>query len=197
MTSTAIQRARLTASEIGAIQDVRLDGPDAERLAGDLLRALETVSRDLDAARKAEKAPHLAAGREVDQRYSAASEPIDRVAAILRRRLSEAATLREQARRLAVETAAAAARAGDAAGANEAIVLANDPVFAPVVAEGLAERVTWEIESVDVRALPPEYLLANASALLAHARALPAGVDPQIPGAVFRRVVTHVVRRLP
>lgn len=192
----ALERVRAASVAISEVIDVSFPETEAaERAAGALLREVETLRRAAEAERKAEKAPHLAAGRAVDAAFADVLDPLERVSGILRRRLSEVATRREDARRFAVQAVSALALSGDAAGANEALALANDPVFAPVVAaEGVAEKIDWEIESVDVSTCPREYLVADVAKLRAYARALPAGLEPKILGVKFRRVVSHVVR---
>lgn len=195
--STAVlERAAAISAAISDVVDVTFPAsPEAEVQASALLRELETMRRQAETERKIEKAPHLDAGRAVDAAFARVLEPLERVAGIIRQRLSEAATRREEAKRLAVQAASVAALAGDAATANAAIALANDPVFAPVAAEGVAEKVTWEIvDRVDVETCPREYLQPDVPKILAYARALPAGVEPKIPGVTFRRVVSHVVR---
>lgn len=190
-----LERAASISAAISDVVDVTFPAsPEAEVQASALLREIETMRRQAETERKIEKAPHLDAGRAVDAAFARVLEPLERVAGIIRQRLSEAATRREEAKRLAVQAASVAALAGDAATANAAIALANDPVFAPVAAEGVAEKIDWEIESVDVSTCPREYLVADVAKLRAYARARPAGVDPQIPGVTFRRVVSHVVR---
>lgn len=193
----ALERVRAASVAISEVIDVSFPETEAaERAAGALLREVETLRRAAEAERKAEKAPHLAAGRAVDAAFADVLDPLERVSGILRRRLSEVATRREDARRFAVQAVSALALSGDAAGANEALALANDPVFAPVVASGsgVSEKISWEIESCDVEAMPREYLAPDMAKIRLVASSAPAGVDPKIPGVVFRRVVTHVVR---
>lgn len=191
-----LEHARAVCAALVDVVDLRFDGPGSEVQAGEILRVIETASRDLEAARKLEKAPHLEAGREVDRRFSEAGDPLSRVAGVIRSRLAEAARAREEARRLAVETASRAALAGDLATANEAILIAGDPVFAPVVAEGISEVYAWEPSGFDVEAMPRAYLAPDVAKIRAAIKALPAGVEPQIPGVRFERRVSHVVRSI-
>jgi hypothetical protein len=189
-----LDHAREVAAALVDVVDLRFDGAQAEIQAGEILRVIETASRDLERERKAEKAPHLEAGREIDRRFAEAGDPLARVAGVIRARLAEAARAREEARRLAVATASRAALAGDLATANEAIVLAADPVFAPVVAEGLSEVYAWEAVAFDVATMPPEYLVPDMTKIRAVLRATPAGVVPKISGVTIERKITHVVR---
>lgn len=193
---SVLERVAALSTAIADVVDVTFPASaEAEIAASALLRELETMRRQAENERKVEKAPHLEAGRVVDATFARALEPLDRVAALIRQRLSEAATRREEAKRLAVQAASVAALAGDATTANAAIALANDPVFAPVHAEGVAEKIEWQIvDGVDVATCPREYLAPNLAKILAYARTLPAGVEPKIPGVTFRRVVSHVVR---
>ncbi len=191
-----LDHARAVGAALRDVQDLRFEGPDAEIQAGEILRVIETASRDLERERKAEKAPHLEAGREIDRRFAEVGDPLSRVAGVIRSRLAEAARAREEARRLAVETASRAALAGDLETANEAIVLGADPVFAPVVAEGIAESYSWEAVAFDVATMPREYLVPDVAKIRATLRATPAGVVPAIPGVTIERKITHVVRSI-
>ena len=194
----ALASARGLSETLADVQSVRLVSPEAETKASGLLRLIETASRDLERERKAEKEPHLRAGQDVDAAFRAVSGPLERVAASLRAELARCERARDDARRKALAEASAAARAGDAEKANEAILLANDPVFQPVALEGVAASYSWEIESIDPEKLSREFLMPDVKAIEAYAKAAAArGSDPVLEGVTFTRKVSHVVRRLP
>lgn len=189
--------ARGLSETLAEVQSVRLVSPEAETKASGLLRLIETASRDLERERKAEKEPHLRAGQDVDAAFRAVSGPLERVAAALRSELARCERARDDARRKALADASAHARAGEAEKANEAILLANDPVFAPVALEGVVASYSWEIENIDPAKLSREFLMPDVKAIEAYAKAAAArGSDPVLEGVSFVRKVSHVVRRL-
>lgn len=189
----ALDLARSISATLGDVTDLAFDAA-GESTAGEILRLIETASRSLETARKLEKGPHLEAGREIDRRFAIVGDPLEKIAKIIRARLSDAARTREEARRLAVQTASRAALAGDVATANEAIVLGADPVFAPVVAEGLTEVYSWDAVAFDVATMPRAYLVPDVAKIRAELRATPAGIIPKIDGVAIERKISHVVR---
>lgn len=199
--STAlIERVRQRATEIGHVVGLApLDSPERERAAADLLRAIQTLVAEAEAARKAEKAPALAMTRAVDAAFRAPVAELERVAGLIRDRLAQAAIARERAQAAALARVAPAVQAGDLAGANAALALAGDPVFQPVAGAvaGVSERFSWEPESFDVRAMPLEFLTVDMGKVKAEiADAVRLGREPSIPGVTFRRTATIVARRL-
>jgi len=183
-----------TAKAIGAIVEVHpLTNPDDEAKAAQLLRAIKTIAAEGEDARKAAKAPFLQGGQAIDEQFRPARQALDRVEKLIKRRLSEAAEARAVARAAAIAEAQAAAAVGDHAAANAAIETISDPVFAPV---GISERWTYEVESYDARAVPPEYLILNADRVRAEIRlANQEGRPPAVPGIVFRNVAGIAARR--
>lgn len=195
-------KAEATARQIGAIVGVApLDTPEREEHAGQLLRAIGTLVSEVETERKTLKAPHLAKGRAVDDAFRAPCAELERVASLIRQRLAQAATARERARAAAMAQVAAAVAAGDAVQANASLVLANDPVFAPVHAgggSGVSERMTWEAVAFDVRAMPIEFLTVDTGKIKAEiAEANRLGREPRVPGVTFQRTATIVARRFP
>jgi hypothetical protein len=193
-----LAKVRATAAQIGAIIGVApFDSPEREATAGQLLRAIVTLDDEADAERKRLKAPHLKAGRDVDEEFRQPQADLHRVRDLISARLREAAVARETARRLAVAQVAPAVAAGDAVAANAALVLANDPVFAPVTGPGISERFTWEAVSFDPRKMPVEYLTVDMVKVKAEIKdADRLGRDPAIPGVEFRRAAGLRVGRL-
>lgn len=187
-----IQRANELAAQVSQVVAVLpLETPQAEAQAAEVLRGLATLIKDLEADRTAQKAPYLKAGQDVDAFYRPARTALQDVDRMIRNRLAEASLARENARRLAVESAAAAARAGDAVAANAALVAQP----AEVQLDGISDRFTWAATSYNVRAMPLEYLCVDETKVKAEIdSALRAGRDPAITGVTFERRATVVVR---
>lgn len=190
-----LERVRAHAERIAQIIDVTtLETPEQERTAGDLLRLIKTIEADAEAERKTAKAPHLAASRAVDDAFRAPLAELARVEGLLRARLSEAIERREAERRAAQAALVAAAKAGDAEGANRAALAV---ATAPAAPEGISERWTYEVASVDLGRVPPGYLMLDLPAVRAFVSAeVKAGREPAIPGLEFRRVAAVRVAKL-
>lgn len=192
-----LDRLRTTAAQVGAIVGVApFDSPEREATAAQLLRAIQTLDREADDERTRAKAPHLSAGRAVDDAFKGPRGELERVAGLIRRRLAEAAQARERERAAAMARVAEAVKVGDATEANAALVHAADPVFAPVAGPGISERFTWEPTSFDVAAMSREYLavdMGKVRAEIADANRL--GRAPAIAGVTFERKATIVARR--
>jgi hypothetical protein len=115
---------------------------------------------------------------------------------MIKRRLSEAAQKREAARQLAIENAREAAAAGDHEAVN-AELEAIDIAGLDRTPEGISTRWTYEVESVDLAALPLEYRAVNMEKVRAEiATANREGRPPAVGGIVFRKVAGIAARRL-
>lgn len=196
--STAlIARMRETAAAVGAIVEVRTFATAAEETqAAELLRAIKTLALEGEEARKALKAPHLNAGREVDDAFAGPRKALERVEAMIKRRLSEAAEAREAARRAALVTAQAAVARADHETASAALESIDMSMMdAPA---GITTRWTYEVESVDLRAVPLEFVQLNMDRVRAEiATANREGRPPAVPGLTFRKSAGIAARRLP
>lgn len=193
MTDT-IARIRTNAAAMLRVVEVHaLDTPEREAAASEMLRVIKTLHAEGDEARKAEKAPHLAAGREVDERYKPALRELERVEKMIKSRLAEVAKAREATRLAALETARLAAQAGDAEAANDALADLGMDFDRPA---GVSERWSWEVSGVDLRAVPVEYLMLDTARVRAEiAVATREGREPKIEGVTFERKATIVARR--
>jgi hypothetical protein len=183
-----------TADAIGAIVEVHpLQTPEDEAKASQLLRAIKTLHAEGEAARKALKAPHLKAGKDVDETFRAPRKALERVERLIKRRLAEAAEAREEKRLAAMAAVREAVKTGDHEGANAALATV-DPVFQP---EGISERWTYEVESVNLREVPETYLALRQDLVRAEVKAAnKEGREPKIPGVVFKRTASIVARKL-
>lgn len=192
-----LERVRATAAQIGAIVGVEpFATPEREATAAQLLRAISTLDQEADRERTSAKAPHLAAGRAVDDAFKGPRGELERVAGMIRARLAEAATARERERVAALAKVTAAVKVGDHTAANAALVEAADPVFAPVQGPGISERFSWEPTGFTIADMPREFLTVDMGKIRAEiAEANRLGRPPAIPGVTFERRATIVARR--
>ena len=192
-----LDRVRATAAQIGAIVGIEpFATPEREATAAQLLRAIATLRGEAETERERAKAPHLRAGREVDDAFKGPRGELDRVAGLIKGRLAEAATARERERAAALVAVHDAVRAGDHVEANAALALASDPVFAPVAGPGISERFSWEATAFEIGAMPREYLTVDMGKVRAEiAEANRLGRPPAVPGITFERKATIVARR--
>ncbi len=197
-TVAVIERVRANAAAVSQVVDVLpLESDEDRAKAGELLRAIATISAEGEAARKKEKAPHLAAGREVDAQFAQPMAELGRVEGLLRRRIEEAALRRASEIQEAQRALQAAVKAADPVAANTAALAVATSQDAPTLA-GIGERWTWEIAGVRLEDVPREFLcldLAKVRAVIGDANR--SGSEPSIPGIVFERKVSTIVRRLP
>jgi hypothetical protein len=150
--------------------------------ASRVLRALHAVKKDGDAARKAEKAPHLKAGRDVDARYQPAIKELDRVIKLIKAAIADRALALEEARTRALVAPPAEANA----------LLATLP---QTELSGVSERWSWEVESAVLSEVPDRFLQLDAKEVAAEIKqATKEARQPRIPGIRFRRKVTVVAR---
>lgn len=193
-TSVQIKQALDLASKVASIIEVHpLRTPEDEAQAGQLARVVATTIAELDGARKTEKAPHLAAGRAVDDAFAAPLAGLKRVDGMLRDALAAAAQRRETAKLEAVASARAAALAGDAVKANEALASVPADAGSP----GVSERWGWEAVSVDVRTVPVDFLMLDLTKVRAYVKdCVSAGRTPEIPGIVFERKAGIVLAKV-
>jgi hypothetical protein len=185
-----------TARAIGALIEVHpLETREDEAKAAQLLRAIKTVHAEGEVERKLLKAPHLSAGRAVDEAFRAPKKELERVEKLLKRRLAEAAERREAARLKALDVAREAVSAGDheeASAAIESIDIAGLDSSA-----GISERWTYEVESVELRKVPIEFLILDQERVRGEIRtANREGREPRIEGVSFRRRASIVARKL-
>lgn len=193
-----IETARAIAACIGGLVGVAITTPEGEAKIAAAYRAAAKAVDVLDAARAAEKAPHLAAGRAVDAEFAAALGPLKTSTAALQRALGAYASERAAEQRRLQAEAVEAARAGDAERANDLVLATQDPVFAPVaaVADAIVEVPVWSPVVVSPADVPREYLVVDVDALVRVAKAAEksGAPPPEIPGVRFDRSV-RVMRK--
>lgn len=187
-TVALLARVRASASEVSRILDVQeITTPEDETKARALLAVICTLDREADAARKAEKDPHLRAGQAVDQEFKGPRAELARVEALLRRRIAEAAERRDREAQAARAALTAAVVASDHVAANAA-ALAVSEVEKVAPGGGVAETWTYEAIGVTLADVPREYLMVDMVKVKAEiASALRDGREPAIPGIVFKR----------
>lgn len=146
-----------------------------------LLQALHNVRQEGDEARKEEKAPHLRAGRAVDDRYRPALKEIDRVIGLIKDRLAE--------RALRIEAERARALSAPVEEANAALAVLPEQA----VPAGVQDRWSWEVDSVDLSKVPLEFLTLDQAKVKAYLKGRVE--EPSIAGLTFRRAVNIITRR--
>lgn len=187
---TAVRVLERTADKVSMILEVnRLDTAEDARLATELLSAIATVIGDAEDVRKGLKAPHLKAGREVDARFKEPRTRLEKLRDQLKARLAERVKARLLAERAALEEAKEAAAQGDLERTNAALERVPGPeeVSPPT-------RWTWEVGTVDLYGVPPEFLMLN-QAKIREAIKASAPNAPDIPGIVFDRKAIVIARR--
>jgi len=191
-----LARVTATADAISSVVAVSpLDRPEDASLAARLLRQIKTLAADADELRKTMKAPHLAAGRAVDERFRGPRRELDRVESMIKARLAEAAEKRERARLAAVQAAQDAVQRHDAEAANAALAELSADVAS---LDGISERWTWEAVEIDLDALPPEYVIrsVNQTRMSEEIRtANREGRTPKVRGVRFQKRATIAARR--
>lgn len=196
--SAVISRMKETAEATAAVVEVLpLTDREDEVKAGQLLRALATLRKEGEDVRKATKAPHKERCDEIDRAFRGPRREIERVEDMLRRRISEAMELREAARQKALAEAAEAAKARDHAAANTAMMKVEEVDVAGL--DGISERWTWEVASVDLSKVPREYLTIQLDLQKVRAEISAAnreGRPPQVEGVTFRQKAGIAVRRM-
>lgn len=194
--AAVIERVRSTAAAIGQIVDVHaLDRPEDEARAGELLQAIHTVLAQAEDARKEAKAPHLQAGRDVDDAFRGPRKELERVRDLLKRRLAEKAREREAARLAAVAEARAAAKAGDHETVNAALERIDIAGLDRTPA-GVSERWTWAVDQIEISKVPIEFLAVRMDLIRAEiATANKEGRPPAVPGITFKKEAQIVARR--
>jgi hypothetical protein len=185
---------REIAAKVADVADViDLEDPDQARRAALLLQACETKIREAEKARKADKAPHLAAGKQVDAEFAGPVGEIERVAGLLRRRIAERATRVRLEQERAVREARDAALRGDAVAANAALAVAPDTT----TLAGVAETWGWEAVGFELGRIPVEFLAVDMTKVKAYAaECARTGAEPSVPGITFERKTSLRVRSL-
>ena len=184
-----IGRMVATADRLDAVVEVLpLATPEDESFAAEFVRAVETLIRESEAARKAQVAPLKKQTTEIDKAYR---DPRNRLKALgdkIRFRLQEAAENRERARVLALQ---AVQVAPDLATANAALATVQAAPATP----GVTMRWRWEVVGVTPEQVPDSYKRVDMDALRGLCKVADGGgAEPVVPGVVFERKAHSVVR---
>jgi len=152
---------------------ITIDSDDDILTARGVALSLKALAGKVDAAFKAEKAPHLEAGREVDRFFKALRIGLDAtISAITTQASAWQARKLEEARRKAAEEARVAAFL------DEKPAAPSPPAAATRVSDGATVAVTgavrWDYEITDEAALPRELLQPNTAAIRARVAGLKA-----------------------
>lgn len=191
-----LARCTATSEAIASIVDVLpLQTQEDRAFAGKLVRETARLLSEADTARKAEKAPHLQAGRDVDSAFKRATEALAKLDRVLRARIQQALE-DDRARELAATTAArVAVLTGDVQAASTA--LAQIPEEAPAL-DGISARWAWTYEVQDLTKVPEAFtvrVMNDAAVQGEIERAKAEGRVPHVPGLAFRQTAAVSVRK--
>lgn len=165
---------------------------DEAELAADTRKRLKNLAGQIEDARKAKKAPYLAASREVDQYFAPAAQRLETMAgqigqSLLRWQAAERARVAEEERQARVEAERVRREALELLKAPERDQAIEDTVdmllaraeevavvAPPAKIDNFGSRSNWKMRVVDpdlfYRTAPAEYKMPNESALNAEAR---------------------------
>lgn len=165
---------------------------DEAELAADTRKRLKGLAGQIEDARKAKKAPYLAASREVDQYFAPAAQRLETMAgqigqSLLRWQAAERARVAEEERQARVEAERVRREALELLKAPERDQAIEDTVdmllaraeevavvAPPAKIDNFGSRSNWKMRVVDpdlfYRTAPAEYKMPNESALNAEAR---------------------------
>lgn len=178
----AITRAK--AVEMAQVVEVcPLETEEHEAQAVRLLGIVKGMTKTLDAERKALIGPADKEVRSVNKAYKAVKDDFLRVEKLLKGRLGEAQTRREEARAAALAQVAEATADGDTEAAQAALDQARGNQDADH--KGISYADDWEIMLVNVHAVPREYMTPDMAQVRAYLKANP---DGQIDGFQIKRI---------
>jgi len=179
------------AKEIARVVEVcPLDSPEEESKAAKLLTVIKGMIKGIETERKALVAPYDGVVREVNAKYRAPRQELERVEALLKRRLGEAQAAREAAQRAALSETTAAVQEGDTEAAQAALARAREAAEGGQH-EGISYRDDWEILVGDIRQVPDYYLVVDMAKVKADLRS---GAMVQIPGLVITKTKIVIAR---
>lgn len=187
LTAAAVSLAQEAAGVIVEAQAYVIETPEQYHNSLELLKRIKGVSQKLEAERTAQKAPILAAGRDVDSLYKAETDKLLKAEKVLKdaaltfqqaeqkkareeqerlQREAEENARKEQERLLARAAKAEAdgkvEKAEDLLEKAEAVTPFVPVVAAPVFATaGVSTRQIWKYRITDVNAIPREYMIPN------------------------------------
>lgn len=196
LTTAAVDLAKEAAEVIVEAQSYKITTSEQFANSMELLKKIKSVSNKLEAERTAQKAPILAAGRDVDSLYKAETDKLLKAEKVLKdagiafqweeqRKAAELqaklrAEAEEKARKEQEKLLAQAAKAAEQGKTEKADMLLdkaeNVQAFVPVIqavetkVAGVSTRKVWKYRIVDVNKLPREYMVPNDAMLSAFAK---------------------------
>lgn len=186
--STAVTNAK--AGEILRVVEVcPLTNPAEEAQAAALLTHLKGLIKSVEAERKGLIGPMDKVVRKVNALYRAPRKELERVEALLKKRLGEAQAAREEARAKALAQVAQSTESGDTEGAQAALDTARDQEHGGH--QGISYRDDWEIMLVNAHAVPREFMSVDVAKIRDFLKANP---DGQVNGCQIKRVKKVVAR---
>ena len=191
----AAQEAQETAATLAQLRDWPCATAQDERDLADFLTALKDKMKDLDGKRTAITGPLNQAKRAVDALFKPALDAMAEAEAIIKGKLADAATRRNQLAQAALAQASRAAQVGDTRGAATALATASQAQEA-APPPGVTYRYTWDAQLGDIDQVPREWLSVDWSKVrlyTVHHQA--SETIPPVPGLVFTRKPIVVVAR--
>jgi len=159
-------------------------------LASALLKDIKTLWQLIETARKAARKPFRDQLAKVQEKYKAPQEKLLMAEGILKQKITQSMQQLQQAQQAAMEAAQSFFQQGNL----QATAVASQQVAATAVQlpEGLSQRTVLKWELVDIRQVPPEFLVTQVNAQAVEA-ALAQGIT-QIPGLRVFEVPTLAQR---
>lgn len=195
---TPRSRADLRAAEGEASPDV-LDSlraypcetPEDEATLAEILHSIKDRAKDVEEMRTSITGPLHVAKRAVDAMFKPVKEALEKAETIIKGKLGEAHSRREEANRRALVAAAGLARVGDTASAASALATVDKSK-----AEGVSYRTTWSCGIVDATMVPRKWLTVDVAAVKEYL-AVYNGTEREpepVPGLVFTKSVSVAAR---
>lgn len=189
----ALEELVATAAYLDGAKVLELDTLEHETTAVEVLREIRRVKDQAEDARKALVAPPKGVLAAVDKVFRVHRKVLEDAERQVRAKMAQAAE-RKRARQEALQRQAMeAAKANDLETANAALAAAGAEEEASP--EGTSYRWDWSVSAIRLEHVPRSYLMVDMSKVKAEIRqATEEGREPQVPGVVFAKTATPIVR---
>ena len=172
---------------LATVREFRITTRGELELAAEGLADVKGRLKKLEAREKEITSPLNAALKSARALFRPAKEALAEVEGVIKASIARFSAEEEQRNRLAVQEAADAHEAGDAAGVEDALA----KVATVAAVEGLSTYEKWDFLVEDASLVPREFCVVSETLLREHAAHTPKGDDPPpVPGVrFFRRTV--------
>lgn len=169
---------------LAGLQLLPCETPEQEQCFADFLTMVRGIIDALEADRKSRTDPLHKEKTRIDQLYKPARDPWEKAEKLIRSRLQSAAQRRLDTEREARKLAADAAKQGDVTTAVAALATVPER---PLVS-GVAHTEEWDAETIDLSAVPHEFLMVDAAKVAAYCKQHQhSPTIPAVPGLRFFR----------